>query len=262
MKNRREGYHRAKAMSRPIRNLIWGLAQASDDKREDVADTALLIIEKEYPKEIPPTRDTIIREVSKARNIEPKPLDIPWSLGACRDYPTDFPVDSLPLLIEYKSIKFDTIMGESKGVHYNNFSIRKAKWLVRLQPIIQDIFHFTDFFDEYSTVSNAAEGYAHAEYMSETMGEKYFDSRVLDEALCAGDIVGIFSFGSGYLKKTDSICKGDCNSCKYEPAFEGKLSHSIEGKFCQPKGRREYLEKLEKQIQEGEFPKSKYEGDK
>lgn len=249
MNNKREGYHRAKSMSRAIRNLIWGLAQASDDKREDIADTALLIIKKEYPKEIPPTRDTIIKEVSKARNIEQKPLDIPWTLGACRDYPADFPIDSLPLLMKYKAFS-------------SNFSIRKAKWIVRLYPILKDKFQFDDFIDEYSIVSNTAEGYTHAEYMSEMMGEKSFDSQVLDKALCSNDIGGIFSFGLGYLKKRDSICKGDCNSCKYEPAFEGELSNTIKGKFCQPKGRREYLEKLEKQEREGKLPKSKYKGGK
>ena len=62
------------------------------------------------------------------------------------------------------------------------------------------------------------------------------------------------------LIKTDSICKGDCNSCKYEPAFEGKLSESIEGKFCQPKGRREYIEKLEKKLMEGKSLSEKDKG--
>ncbi len=256
-----EGYHRAKVMLPAIRQLIWSYALSSDMNREDLAEEILIVIKQNHPKEIPPKIETIIRHISKARNSKRSLLDEPWTLGACRDYPVDFPVSSLPLLIKYKSLQFQHISEEPDlKLHFNSFSIRKAKWIVRLQPIIQDIFQFSDFLDEYSVVSNVAEGYSHAEFTSESMGEKTFDTQILDEALCSHDIQGIFSVGLGQLIKTDSICKGDCNSCKYEPAFEGKLSESIEGKFCQPKGRREYIEKLEKKLMEGKSLSEKDKG--
>lgn len=257
-----EGYHRAKVMLPAIRQLIWSYALSSDMNREDLAEELLMVIKQNYPKEIPPKIETIVRQISKARNSKRSPLDEPWTLGACRDYPSDFPASSLPILIKYKSMKFQTISEEpDTSLHFNEFSIRQAKWIVRLYPIIKESFQFSDYLDEYSAVTNAAEGYSQAEFTSEAMGEKTFNTQILDEALCSQDIQGICVFGLGQLIKTDSICKNDCNSCKYEPAFEGKLSESIEGKFCQPKGRREYIEKLEKKYVEGKSPFKKDKGE-
>ena len=68
MKRKIEGYHRAKTMLPQIREFIVEAAISTAIKREALAQELLMIIDKKYPKEIPPKIETIIKEISKARN--------------------------------------------------------------------------------------------------------------------------------------------------------------------------------------------------
>ncbi len=248
-----ENRKKPRELKRSVKQLIYYRAITQRKvPREFLANQ--LIKEIEEAGEIAPAVETAKRYISRARNSD-NPIDKPWSLGACKDYPDDFPISSLPLLIKYKSL-FRQEINENNKNKYNSFSIRKAKWMVRLQPILQNLLKYADGLDEYSAVSNAAEGYYHAELMSELMEDTTFDSTYLDDYLCEGDIANIFSLGLGFLRETNTICKGDCNDCEYVSLFKGLLDDPKKGKYCVPKFMQKYIKitdnKVEYPVFEGE----------
>jgi len=175
-----------------------------------------LIKEIEESGELAPTLETAKRYISKARNAL-NPIDEPWTLGACRDYPTFFPPSSLLFLIKMQ------YMDIFKNISNQGFSIRKAMWIVRLQSLVKEFFEPDDFKEEHMILANIVEAYSIAERISEFMGELSFDSSDLDESLCSKNLENIFLFGVSGFKDTTSICEGDCESCKYVPFIKGKL---------------------------------------
>lgn len=177
-----------------------------------------LIREIEESGEIPPTLETAKRYISKARNSD-NPLDKPWTLGACREYPTYFPPSSLTFLMKCKKreMSYIPVIGEDKLY----FSIRKAIWMVRLQPIIQNIIKPSNFEEEDQILFNVSEAYSMIELINEITGKETFDSSALDEALCSGNIGHILSSYFDAVIKTNSTCKKDsCKSCEYESLAE------------------------------------------
>jgi len=192
-----------------------------------------LIKEIEESGELAPSLETAKRYISKARNSD-NPIDQPWTLGACRDYPTFFPPSSLLFLTK---MQYMDIFG---NIRNQGFSIRKAIWIVRLQPLVKEFFQPDDFKEEHMTLANIAEAYSIAEMISEFIGDPTFDSSDLDESVCSTNIENIFLFGVSGFKNTTSICKLDCESCKYVPVIKGKL--------CQLKvvyqGQEEYKKEL------------------
>ena len=175
-----------------------------------------LIKEIEESGELAPSLQTAKRYISKARNSD-NPIDQPWTLGACRDYPTFFPPRSLLFLTKMQCMD---ILG---NIRNQGFSIRKAMWIVRLQPLVKEFFQPDDFKEEHMTLANIAEAYSIAEMISEFIGEPTFDSSDLDESVCSTNIENIFLFGVSGFKNTASICERDCESCKYVPVIKGKL---------------------------------------
>lgn len=136
------------------------------------------------------------------RPEEEKIKDNFWSLAACRDYPFMFPPDSLLILMkmqEYHRQFEDAITGKrSLG-----FSIRKAMWMVRLQPLVKEYFKSGNFEEETEILSNIAEAYSIAEIRSITLG-KFFDTLELDKALYTKDFSKILIFMSkSELKLSD-----------------------------------------------------------
>jgi hypothetical protein len=204
-----------------------------------------LIKQIEESNEVAPQLETAKRYISKARHAF-NPIDKPWTLGACRDYPTFFPPTSLLLLIkmQQQSKRYADIFTKIRSP---GFSIRTAMWIVRLQPLVKEYFRpdEDDFQQQYELVSNVAGVYSVAEQTSEIMEELTFDTSDLDEAVCSQNLENILLLGSGY-KNTSLICKGDCQSCKYVPVIQGKL--------CQLKVMHQERERLEKQIiEEGQI---------
>lgn len=175
-----------------------------------------LIKEISESGELPPSLETTKRYISRARNSD-NPIDQPWTLGACRDYPTFFPPSSLLFLAKMQ------YMDIFKNIRNQGFSIRKAMWIVRLQPLVKEFFEPDDFKDEHMILANIAEAYSIAEMISEFIAEPTFDTSDLDESVCSTNIENIFLFGVSGFKNTTSICEGDCESCKYVPVIRGKL---------------------------------------
>jgi len=134
-----------------------------------------------------------------------------------------------------------------------DFSIRKAIWAVRLQPIIKQLCQPTSTEEEYELLANASEGYRFAELTSEIMGEKIFYSAPLDLSLAHGSIEGALEFGMTGLKNTKSICKSNCETCSYSPVVKGQL--------CEPKFLKQQRDRIEKRLEEGKELYSEEEGD-
>ena len=171
--------------------------------------------------ELPPGLETTKRYISKARNSD-NPIDQPWTLGACRDYPTFFPPSSLLFLVKMQE-EAKTFVNVFTNIRSRGFSIRVAMWIVRLQPLIKEYFQPDDFKEENMYLFNVAQAYSTAEKTSEIMGETAFDSNDLDDSVCSRNLDNIFLFGFSGVKNTSSICEGDCDSCKYVPLIKGKL---------------------------------------
>lgn len=180
-----------------------------------------LIKEIEESNELAPTLETAKRYISKARNAV-NPIDEPWTLGACRDYPTFFPPSSLLFLTKMQQ-EAKTFVDVFTNIRNRGFSIRTAMWIVRLQPLIEEYFKPDDFKEEDMILFNVAQAYSAAERTSEIMGEQSFDSGDLDDSVCSKNLENIFLFGYIGFKNTSSICQGDCGSCKYVPIIKGKL---------------------------------------
>ena len=211
-----------------------------------------LIKEIDETPEISPALETAKRYISKARNTT-NPIDKPWTLGACRDYPTFFPPSSLLRLMKMQEDhkKFADLMTNATSP---GLSIRICMWVVRLEPLIKEYFMHgqEDFQQESDILFNVANAYSAAERTSEIMGEQAFDTTDLDQSVCSQNLENIFILASGF-RNTTSICKGDCDSCKYVPIFPGKL--------CQLKTIHQEDETLEKQIIEERPTQTNEKGD-
>lgn len=73
--------------------------------------------------EVPPTQQTLIKLISKARNSESSPEDYPWHIDAFDKCPV--PADALPVILEIQK-------------HIDrNLSIRVVKWLARIYVVLK-----------------------------------------------------------------------------------------------------------------------------
>lgn len=181
-----------------IKRLIFTRAVAERKvPREFLANQ--LIKEIEEIGEIPPALETAKRYISAARNTD-NPIDKPWSLGACRDYPNYFPTSSISFLMYYLINENNIDCGGEPCQH--TFSIRKAIWMVRLESIIKKYIHTDNDDISISIISGI---YCSAELASETMGEDKFDSTELDAYLSRGDLDGILQYDPEAKKKKAKI---------------------------------------------------------
>jgi hypothetical protein len=150
--------------------------------------------------EIPPSLETAKRYISAARHTD-NPIDKPWSLGACRDYPQYFPASSIPFLMGYLRLE-GHINGYGDDDREHRFSIRKAIWMVRLESVIRKYIHAEPSEMSISIISDI---YRSAELASETMGEDKFDSIELDAYLCRGYLDGLLQYDPEAKKKKAKI---------------------------------------------------------
>ena len=89
-----------------------------------------LIKEIDESGELAPSLETTKRYISKARNSD-NPIDQPWTLGACRDYPTFFPPSSLLFLTKMQH-ESKSILGFTKMTSNNNLNY----YSTLLKPIL------------------------------------------------------------------------------------------------------------------------------
>lgn len=181
-----------------IKRLIF--TRAVSDRgipREYLANQLIKEIRKLH--EIPPTLETAKRYISAARNTD-NPIDKPWSLGACRDYPHYFPVSSISFLMYF--LKYEHYIDTNCGPYEHRFSIRKAIWMVRLESIIKEYIKTNNDDVAISVISDI---YYSAELASETMGEDRFDSSELDSYIVQGDLDGILQYVFEAEKKKSKI---------------------------------------------------------
>jgi len=222
---REDGLPKPRALKPAVKRLIASRAITQRQVPRDYLAHQLIKEIKEARETTPPTLETIKRYISAARNAR-NPIDEPWTLGACRDYPTLFPPSSLLFLMKMQE-ESKTFVDIFTNIRSQGYSIRKAMWIVRLQPLVKEYFGPDDVKDEHMILANIAEAYSFAERTSEIMGEPAFNTADLDDSLCSQNLDNIFLFGPFGYRNTSSICEGDCDSCKYVPIVKGKL--------CQPK---------------------------
>ena len=122
-----------KKRGRPrIKPIIKRLIYAKALKEREAPRQALAVELKqliEEMKEIPPSEETMIKLISRARTNPESPLDEVWTLGSLSEHP--IPTDALPIvmslqyrrLMEYDTEKFLTI--------------REALWAARLYKLIE-----------------------------------------------------------------------------------------------------------------------------
>lgn len=214
-----KGPRRSKIKPSTKRLIFQEAIRQRDIPRELLANR--LIKEINEAHERPPTLEVAMRYISKARNTD-NPIDKPWSLGACRDYPTFFPPSSLPTLVKMQEEqkKFINIMTNTRSP---GLSIRTCIWIARLEPIVHDIWHEEhDTETEREILVNLAYAYSLAERTSETMGQQVFETNDLDEALFTRDPAMLYVFGAA-SRDPNFVCNGNCDSCKYEPVVPRKL---------------------------------------
>jgi hypothetical protein len=120
---------RAKVMLPAIKELITVRALSEPSKsREKLADEIIQQVINDYPAEVPPAWETVIKLISKARNHEPSPLDKPWHLGTLKDYP--LPLEALPYVL-------GALESQNQLARHRELTIRQAFWISRLYNLAE-----------------------------------------------------------------------------------------------------------------------------
>lgn len=120
----------SKKMSVTVKRLIVEAAVTNKQKpRIALAIELQNLIER--MGEVVPSEGTIERLISQARNRDPRPQDNPWSLVSVEQYPTLFPPEALPSVLQAW-----VYVQEHQDFP---FTIRQAKWVALLFAVIKDI---------------------------------------------------------------------------------------------------------------------------
>jgi len=111
----------------PVSPVVWSLiCNEVQSHPEELRKVLAYELEKKIrlKGEVPPTNQTLIKMISKARNSESSPEDYPWHLDAFDKCPV--PADALPVILEIQQ-------------HIDkNLSIRLVKWLTRLYVVLRE----------------------------------------------------------------------------------------------------------------------------
>jgi len=221
---REDGLAKPRALTPTVRRLIVHRATTQRQVPRDYLANEL-ITEITQAGEKPPTLDTLKRYISKARNAH-NPLDEPWTLASCSQYPAFFPPQSIPTIVRYKD--YLAQVESEDPIDYKQFlrhpvsaiSIRCAIWIVRLQPIIEDLSEKLTIHGEPPPPTFPlfmAAIYEMAEMTSQILGEDHFDSYDLDNALFAADMRALDQIAARTFLATTKPChnNNDCDSCDY-----------------------------------------------
>ena len=129
-----------------------------------------------------------IRDRITSLRTNPAGMDIQWNIGV-NESPHNIPAGDIPLLIEYKKLGIrQSIEQEIDNIHaLTQLTVRKAKWLVCLQPIInkwvQKYAPGADGTQTLFLLSAVADLYMLNEQRSQLLGNDVFDSAKLDKLL-------------------------------------------------------------------------------
>lgn len=130
-----------------------------------------------------PSEDAIIKRITRIRKeLKNRPdslLDTPWSIVACEQY--GIPISEVPIILEYWRV-MECISKKRNCDMSNRLSIRRARWIARLHPLVNDTLNtkFTDNRKLYiGHLSRLADIYARREELSEMTG-KPLNTRDLD----------------------------------------------------------------------------------
>ena len=219
---REDGLSKPRALTPTVRRLIVHRAITQRQIPRDYLAHEL-IREITEAGDVPPTLDTMKRYISKARNAH-NPLDQPWTLACCSQYPALFPPDTIPAIIHQKDcisdVQSDISYKEIFGLNISDLSIRCAIWIARLHPVIQHLTPRLMIDDEplpSTYLFVVASTYAMAEMASEILGQERFDSHDLDSALFAGDTRSFMRIALRICAATAKPCRTphNCDSCDY-----------------------------------------------
>jgi hypothetical protein len=126
-------------LSNVVKQLI-----SQEAKEQRSKDRRLLAIELQDKfrkmNEPIPEEETIIKLISKYRNEPLEQIDKPWTLAASNYY--NFPPESTPILLRVWKLCIATGFP---------FTIREAKWVIYLSPMIPNIRELTKWAKRYAT---------------------------------------------------------------------------------------------------------------
>lgn len=200
MKELIEKRKKPRELSPKVRALIYDQAiRYRNTPREFLANRLIKEIEDSY--ELPPSFETCIRMISRARNSD-NPLDEPWSLGTISKYPELFPPDSAYIMADMtRGIPIYSDQGNYLGIPpLPRYSIRQAIWITRLYPILKGLFNLDE--DElHHKVNKISNAYRFSEIASELNNEESFDTSYLDQLLFEGDFDSLISEYMDSLKE-------------------------------------------------------------
>ena len=136
-----------------IKPIIKRLIYAKALENRDIPRLALAVelknlIEEMY--EVPPTEETMIKLISKARNHPASPLDEPWSPGSLAKY--EMSPEALPAVMWV----YEKHLREEE----QPLTIRQAMWIARLYKVVDVSNHLEDL----------AILYANREHFGELLG--------------------------------------------------------------------------------------------
>ena len=98
-----------------------------------------------------PSKDYVMRLISKFRNKEVNPIDNPWSMMSVDQYPDLFPADAIPFVLQAW-----VYLREHREV---SLTVRQAKWVARLCRAIKDL----------NALVSEAVGYAQIELITDIL---------------------------------------------------------------------------------------------
>ena len=123
--NDRKGLRGPKT-KRDIRTDILLLKKNDVDGKLSAKDIREKLLKIHPSSKYIPKERAIYNIIQKNREkVKVDPIDSPWSIGSCEKY--NIPADIISTLIEYEQV------GQPK------FTIRQAKWLARLKPVVYEM---------------------------------------------------------------------------------------------------------------------------
>lgn len=130
-----------------IRSVIFQAAISERDiSRDELAINLKNTIEKEMGEK-PPSRQTLVRMISEARNSLIKPEDQPWSIKTVKNY--EIPPEALPSVFR--------VFVHVQKHRSKPFTIREAMWAARLSGLTTDIEKLSTWAIRYAGTERAGE---------------------------------------------------------------------------------------------------------
>lgn len=169
---RREIKRRAKTMLPVIKLLITTRALSEPDKgREKLADELIADINRQFPNEVPPAWETVIKLISKARNQEGWPLSRAWHLDSLCEHEMNPSV--VPILLKEQALRADE--------NRYPLSVGEALWASRLYSTIATLLHRKPESIDRAVI-HWGEQYAAGEFYAFCAGTD-FDSSEMDRQM-------------------------------------------------------------------------------